>query len=132
MFKLLIDADTAAGLYHAFAIVSYFMPLPGAILADSYIGKYWTIMSLSVVYLAGCVVMACSAIDSGSFEAALIGMFTIATGTGGIKPCVSAFGADQFKLPEQANYQKAFFSMFYISINAGALISQFVTPIIKC
>jgi solute carrier family 15 oligopeptide transporter 1 len=32
---------------------------------------------------------------------ALTGLFMIALGTGGIKPCVAAFGGDQFKLPEQ-------------------------------
>ena len=31
----------AGSLYHAFAFVTYFTPVFGAILADSYIGKYW-------------------------------------------------------------------------------------------
>ena len=31
----------------------------------------------------------------------MIGLALIALGTGGIKPCVAAFGGDQFKLPEQ-------------------------------
>jgi dipeptide/tripeptide permease len=30
-----------------------------------------------------------------------IGLFLIAVGTGGIKPCVASFGGEQFKLPEQ-------------------------------
>jgi solute carrier family 15 oligopeptide transporter 1 len=34
-------------------------------------------------------------------EFSLIGLALIALGTGGIKPCVAAFGGDQFKLPEQ-------------------------------
>lgn len=34
----------------------------------------------------------------------LVGLALISLGTGGIKPCVSAFGADQFKLPEQEVY----------------------------
>ena len=36
-----------------------------------------------------------------SSEFSLIGLALIALGTGGIKPCVAAFGGDQFKLPEQ-------------------------------
>lgn len=55
------------------------------------------------------------------------GLFIIAMGTGGIKPCVSAFGADQFK----SHYLimiSYFFSVFYFMINAGSTISTFLTP----
>lgn len=50
----------------------------------------------------------------------------ISIGTGGIKPCVAAFGGDQFKIPEQATMLATFFSLFYMSINAGSLISTTV------
>jgi len=59
---------------------------------------------------------------------ALLGLVLIAIGTGGIKPCVSSFGGDQFDLPAQEVYLKKFFSIFYFSINAGSLISTSVTP----
>jgi solute carrier family 15 oligopeptide transporter 1 len=52
-------------------------------------------------------------------------------GTGGIKPCVAAFGGDQFKLPQQERQLQQFFSVFYFSINAGSLISTFITPILR-
>lgn len=55
----------------------------------------------------------------------------IAIGTGGIKPCVSAFGGDQFKLPEQIKQLATFFSLFYFAINAGSLISTSITPILR-
>ena len=48
-----------------------------------------------------------------------IGLLLIAIGTGGIKPCVVAFGAEQFQLPEQENKLSSYFSVFYTSINAG-------------
>ena len=64
-------------------------------------------------------------------EFSLIGLALIAIGTGGIKPCVSAFGGDQFKLPEQERQLQTFFSVFYFAINSGALISTFVTPILR-
>ena len=60
-----------------------------------------------------------------------IGLGLIALGTGGIKPCVSAFGGDQFKLPEQERQLQTFFSVFYFSINAGSFISTIVTPILR-
>lgn len=61
----------------------------------------------------------------------ILALFLVAFGTGGIKPCVSAFGGDQFKLPEQEKYLGYFFSMFYFAINAGSLISTFMTPILR-
>lgn len=59
------------------------------------------------------------------------GLFCIAIGSGGIKPCVSAFGGDQFKLPEQIKQLASFFSVFYFAINAGSLLSTFLTPILR-
>jgi solute carrier family 15 oligopeptide transporter 1 len=57
-----------------------------------------------------------------------IGLFLIAVGTGGIKPCVAPFGAEQFQLPEQEAKMKQYFSWFYASINLGATASTLLTP----
>jgi solute carrier family 15 oligopeptide transporter 1 len=59
-----------------------------------------------------------------------IGFAAIVLGTGGIKPCVAAFGGDQFGPGQEKQLQK-FFSFFYISINAGGLLSIFITPILR-
>lgn len=60
----------------------------------------------------------------------IIGLAAIAFGTGGIKPCVSAFGGDQFG-PGQERELQRFFSFFYVSINAGSLLSTSITPILR-
>ncbi|XP_071675459.1 protein NRT1/ PTR FAMILY 8.3-like isoform X2 [Lolium perenne] len=54
-----------------------------------------------------------------------IGLYMIALGAGGIKPCVSSFGADQFDDtdPVERTKKGAFFNWFYFSINIGSLIS---------
>lgn len=64
-------------------------------------------------------------------ELSLLGLFLIAVGTGGIKPCVSSFGGDQFVLPQQEQQLRSFFSIFYFSINAGSVISSFLTPMLR-
>lgn len=61
----------------------------------------------------------------------ILGLVFIALGSGGIKPCVAAFGGDQFKLPEQAKQIATFFSLFYFAINSGSLISTSITPILR-
>jgi solute carrier family 15 oligopeptide transporter 1 len=61
----------------------------------------------------------------------LLGLGLIALGTGGIKPCVSAFGGDQFHIPGQEKQLQQFFFVFYFAVNSGSLISTFVTPILR-
>ncbi|ESO04892.1 hypothetical protein HELRODRAFT_111363 [Helobdella robusta] len=59
-----------------------------------------------------------------------LGLTLIAFGTGGIKPCVSAFGGDQFK-ESQTKERSMFFSAFYFAINLGSFLSMVLTPLIK-
>ncbi|XP_046824212.1 peptide transporter family 1 isoform X1 [Vespa crabro] len=126
--------STAIVIYHVFTMFIYFFPLFGAILADSILGKYHTIFYVSIIYAVGQLLLAFSAAPPLGLpprEFALLGLFLIAVGSGGIKPCVSAFGGDQFVLPQQEQQLSTFFSVFYFSINSGSLISSFLTPILR-
>ncbi|CAB1327391.1 unnamed protein product [Coregonus sp. 'balchen'] len=138
------DDDLATSIYHTFVALCYLTPILGAIVADSWLGKFKTIVYLSIVYTVGQVVMAVSAIhditdtdmdgtpDNMTFHVAMsmVGLFLIALGTGGIKPCVAAFGGDQFE-DHQEKQRSTFFSIFYLSINAGSLLSTVITPILR-
>src|ERR1700742_3960486 len=52
--------DTATCIIHLFVFVNYFMPLFGAWLSDKVIGRYHTILWVSLFYCAGHGVLACS------------------------------------------------------------------------
>ncbi|KAK6629287.1 hypothetical protein RUM43_003104 [Polyplax serrata] len=125
--------NTATVIYHIFIMICYFFPLLGAIVADSWLGKFKTILYLSLVYALGNIVVSVAAIPNTLPPVAftMIGLILIALGTGGIKPCVSAFGGDQFVLPEQEDQLQKFFSIFYFAINSGSFISTFLTPILR-
>ncbi|XP_015171560.1 PREDICTED: peptide transporter family 1 isoform X2 [Polistes dominula] len=128
------DASTSTVIYHVFSMFVYFFPLFGGILADSILGKFRTIFYISIIYAVGQFLLALSAVPSIGIpprEIALLGLFLIAVGSGGIKPCVAAFGGDQFVLPQQEQQLSNFFSVFYFSINSGSLISSFLTPILR-
>jgi solute carrier family 15 oligopeptide transporter 1 len=127
------DEDTATVLYHVFIMLCYFTPVLGAILADAFLGKFRTILYLSILYACGSIILSVAAIPNTLPQTAfsLIGLFIIAFGTGGIKPCVSAFGGDQFIRPQQDKQLEQFFSIFYFAINSGSLISTFLTPILR-
>ncbi|XP_001363474.3 solute carrier family 15 member 2 [Monodelphis domestica] len=127
--------DTSTSVYHAFSSLCYFTPLLGAAMADSWLGKFRTIVYLSLVYVLGHLIKSLGALPVVGGHLvhtvlSMIGLFLIALGTGGIKPCVAAFGGDQFE-DEHVNERSKFFSVFYLSINAGSLISMFVTPMLR-
>ncbi|KAM8749423.1 solute carrier family 15 member 2 [Acanthopagrus schlegelii] len=129
------DKDLSTAVYHAFSSLCYFTPILGAIIADSWLGKYKTIIYLSIVYVIGHVVKSVGAIPTvGNTDVhialSMVGLILIAFGTGGIKPCVAAFGGDQFDEEHTSERQK-FFSIFYMSINAGSLMSTVITPILR-
>ncbi|XP_071574991.1 solute carrier family 15 member 1 isoform X2 [Temnothorax nylanderi] len=135
LFNMLgYSEDTSTIIYHVFTCFVYFFPLLGAIISDSWLGKFNTIFYLSIIYALGQVILSLSAappIGLPAREFSMLGLFLIAVGTGGIKPCVSAFGGDQFILPQQEVQLAMFFSLFYFSINTGSLISTLLTPVIR-
>lgn len=127
------DADTATEIIHTFVFVNYFMPLFGAWLSDKIIGRYHTILWVSLFYCAGHGVLACSDF-AGGVHGKLVCLFTglalIAFGSGGIKPCVSAFMGDQFK-PEQSHLLQKAYGAFYWAINLGSFFSFLIIPWVK-
>ncbi|XP_078083990.1 solute carrier family 15 member 2 [Mustelus asterias] len=129
------DDNLSTAIYHAFSGLAYFTPVMGALIADSWLGKFKTIIILSIVYVIGHIVKSVGAIPTVGDQKmhvvlSMFGLFLIALGTGGIKPCVAAFGGDQFE-EEHATERRKFFSFFYLSINAGSLLSTIITPMLR-
>ncbi len=124
MIDFLKFGDAKAATWQAlFKSGAYFFPLLGAIVSDVFLAKFRTIISFSMVYVTGCFVIA-----FGSSETTLVlGMFLVAFGTGGIKPCVSTNVGDQFTSANAHLIERAF-SYFYIAINAGSSISIYFCP----
>ena len=127
------NADTSTEIIHTFVFANYFMPLLGAWLSDKIIGRYHTILWVSLFYCTGHGVLACSDFAGGVHGRMLclfIGLALIAFGSGGIKPCVSAFMGDQFK-PEQSHLLQKAYGAFYWAINFGSFFSFLVIPWVK-
>jgi len=125
--------DYATETIHLFVFANYFMPLFGAWLSDRIIGRYHTILWVSLFYCAGHGVLACSGFAGTTHGKMLClwgGLALIAFGSGGIKPCVSAFMGDQFK-PEQAHLLQKAYGAFYWAINFGSFFSFLIIPWIK-
>lgn len=130
---LLKTRDEATNIIHLFGFANYFMPLLGAWVSDRFWGRYHTILWISLSYCAGHGVMALSdaahTVD-GKVLCLYIGLALIAFGSGGIKPCVSAFMGDQFR-PEQKHLLQKAYAAFYWSINLGSTASFLIIPWIR-
>lgn len=118
-------AGAAKDVFHTFVIGVYFFPLLGGWLADRLWGKYNVIFWLSLVY---CVGQGCLALFVDNRIGFYTGLFLIALGSGGIKPCISAFVGDQF---DQTNKHRAkvVFDAFYWIINFGSFFASLLMPI---
>lgn len=118
-----MSASEAKAYFHLFVSITYFTPFLGALLADGVLGKYRTIILLSIVY---CLGHFCLALDD-TRTGLLVGQALIALGAGGIKPCVSAHVGDQFGSSNRHWLSKVF-SWFYLTINLGAFVSMLLVP----
>ena len=75
---------------------------------------------------AECIGFLCPPATTTQSSVFFVGLYLISLGTGGIKPCVSSFGADQFDDtdPHERPSKTSFFNWFYFSINIGAFVSS--------
>lgn len=133
-------------IFHLFTMAGFATPILGAVISDSFLGKYRTILYLSLLYAVGIWVMSMAAIpdldpvtqkaSSYAMWSTAAGLLLTAVGAGGVKPCVPAFGGDQiqFSVPDGLTKERlrmAFFSAFYFAVNVGAFVSILLTPLLR-
>lgn len=130
---LLMNDNRATEILHIFVGLVYLLPLVGAWLADKVWGRYKTILYISLLYCVGHGILATADLFHSIETRRLIlmaGLFVIALGAGGIKPCVSAFMGDQIPNKSPQLMTKAF-NAFYWAINLGSFFSFLVIPAIE-
>ncbi|KAE8647915.1 protein NRT1/ PTR FAMILY 5.10 isoform X1 [Cucumis sativus] len=130
---------TAAKNVNAWSGTASLLPLLGAFLADSFLGRYWTIVLSSALYILGLGLLTMSAlIPSPSTSACqqtekslpcspnlfqvilfFFSLYLVGLAQGGHKPCVQAFGADQFdgQHPKESRSKSSFFNWWYFGIS---------------
>lgn len=133
MNKLLMTEEAAIARVHLFVALVYLTPLLGAWLADKVLGRYRTILYVSLVYCLGFGILTTTDCFT-SIEARkwvlYTGLFIIGLGSGGIKPCVSTFMGDQ--IPDQSpKIMTRAYNAFYWSINLGSLFAFITIPTVR-
>ncbi|XP_062231458.1 protein NRT1/ PTR FAMILY 5.10-like [Phragmites australis] len=136
----------AAAAVNAWSGAASMLPLLGAAVADSWLGRYRTIVASSVLYIAGLGMLAlssmlplpqtqqCSVSSDGrrvcphsSLQTAFfyVSLYLVAIAQSGHKPCVQAFGADQFDAtdPGESLSRASFFNWWYLGICASGTVT---------
>ncbi|KAM6544874.1 hypothetical protein CsatB_025610 [Cannabis sativa] len=123
-------------------------PVLGAYIADAHLGRYWTFIIASIIYLGGMFVLTLSVsiptlkpptcLDSNpnnckkpsTLQVAVFfgALYTLALGTGGTKPNISTIGADQFDdfEPKEKKQKISFFNWWMFSIFFGIFFANTV------
>ncbi|KAL6642569.1 hypothetical protein ACP70R_020750 [Stipagrostis hirtigluma subsp. patula] len=129
---------TAARSVSAWAGACFLTPLLGAFMADTYWGRYWTVVVFLPIYAIGMLVLIVSALlpvfSTSTYHgnvhraAVYLGLYLAAFGSGGVKPCASSFGADQFDINDPVELAKkgSFFNWYYFLISFGNMLSSTV------
>jgi dipeptide/tripeptide permease len=120
---LYLDDNTAISCFAYTTCLANFSPLLGALLADGPLGRFRTILWFGCLYALGLMILTYGAFlshdDSDAYRAhgvkdslrtlfwkralTFVGLVMVCVGTGGIKPCVNIFGADQVALRDRSN-----------------------------
>ncbi|XP_020219065.1 protein NRT1/ PTR FAMILY 3.1 [Cajanus cajan] len=124
-----------------FGGTSSFTPLIGAIIADSFAGRFWTITIASLIYELGLISITVSAImpnlrpppcptqvncqeaTSSQLWVLYICLLLTSIGSGGIRPCVVPFSADQFDMSKSgvASRKWNLFNWYFFSMGLASL-----------
>ena len=109
----------ATWFVHGFVFMCYLFSVVGGALADGVFGRYRTIVYFNLLYAAGNILLCLCSMEHNMLFL-LGGLLLVSIGTGGIKPCISAFGGDQARNTKSKRVD-LFFTVFYFFINTGSL-----------
>ncbi|CAH8311118.1 unnamed protein product [Eruca vesicaria subsp. sativa] len=128
--------------------VTTLMPLLGGFVADAYLGRFATALLATIIYLMGLILLTLSWYIPGlkacheemcveprkAHEIAFfIAIYLISIGTGGHKPSLESFGADQFEddHPEERLMKMSYFNWWSTGLCAGVLTAVTVIVYIE-
>ncbi|KAL5709388.1 hypothetical protein ACHQM5_020085 [Ranunculus cassubicifolius] len=143
-----LELKTAAKTVNYWSGVTTMMPLIGGFLADAYFGRFLTVLIASFVYLMGltlltmtelipslkpCHILTCEKPKKLHKVFFFLAIYMISVGTGGHKPCLQSFGADQFDEDHSGERKKkmSYFNWWNFGLCCGLLLGVTVIVYIQ-
>ncbi|PNT78398.1 hypothetical protein BRADI_1g78703v3 [Brachypodium distachyon] len=148
--RVVMRQDNADAANHVsnWSGTTYVFSIIGALIADSYWGRYKACIIFQLLFLAGMVELSIASYfflhkyscDSGSGEGMknncslpskaetvifYVSIYQIALGNGAYQPAITTFGADQFDEEDtgERESKNAFYGYFFLANNLGSLLS---------
>ncbi len=130
--SLLIKEADAAIIYGGFLALCYLTPLLGGFISDKYIGNRNAILVGGSLMATGQFLLFISAstfsANLGSAKLIMwLALFVIIFGNGFFKPNISSMVGSLYPKQEKSKLDSAF-TIFYMGINIGAFLGQFICP----
>src|SRR6267143_6428381 len=116
---LAFDTKHAASIYGTYTMSVYLTALPGGLIADHLLGARLAVLIGGIIIACGHFTMIFHGMNTF-----YLGMVLIAIGTGLLKPNISAMVGGLYR--ENDPRRDSGFSIFYMSINIGALLAPLV------
>ena len=125
-----IEESTAQIIYGVYGFLVYMMSIPGGFLADKYLGQKKSVLLGGVLLVIGPALLTAQGLMGGMMKEVLffLGLFVITMGVGALKPNISTMVGGLYEPGDQKRDMG--FSIFYIGINVGALLSALVDSLI--
>uniref|UniRef100_A0A2P2Q3I2 Nitrate transporter n=1 Tax=Rhizophora mucronata TaxID=61149 RepID=A0A2P2Q3I2_RHIMU len=128
-----------------------FTPLIGALIADSFAGRYWTIIVGSIIYELGMISVTVSAMlpslrpppcpsqvnckeaSNSQLWVLYMSLLLVSIGTGGLRPCIVTFAADQIDMKKTSVASRSwnFFNWYYFSMGMATLTALTVVVYVQ-
>ncbi len=130
--SLLIKEADAAIIYGGFLALCYLTPLLGGFIADRYLGNRNCIIVGGTLMAIGQFLLFLSASTfstnlGGAKLFMWVALFIIIFGNGFFKPNISSMVGSLYPKQEKSKLDSAF-TIFYMGINIGAFLGQFICP----
>lgn len=126
-----IDPAEAADIYGTYLALVYLTPFIGGLLADRILGYRKSILIGGALMGAGYLGLAVPIGQGGSLFSFWVALALIIVGNGFFKPNISTLVGNLYSKPEYKASKDAGFSIFYMGINIGAFICNFVAAYLR-
>ncbi|KAL5226594.1 hypothetical protein ABZP36_014859 [Zizania latifolia] len=134
-----LNLASAGSMLFVWGAISNFAPIPGAVIADMYLGRFVVVAAGSIACLIGIVFIWLSTMIPGArppphMAWLLAGFAFMSIGAGGVRPCSMAFGADQFSRhprERRARILQVYFNAYYGSMGVAFMVAVTVVVYVQ-